>query len=136
MSDIDPTTGLPELPEGYRWRVHINHSPYEYWPHLSISLEKKGLLFWSTKASYTYYLGWEKPTYDYQLGIKTVEVTARGVCKYFLVEPSEYAQLIREQTEQVLDEYESNLVLDAWHEKYSAARKILVGKYPPKKLEQ
>ena len=43
MNDIDSTTGLPELPEGYFWRVFRNGGMFDIYPMVQIRERYKGM---------------------------------------------------------------------------------------------
>lgn len=127
---IDPETGLPELPEGYRWNVtdefpadgsYFGPTPtYKSTTRLRVILEESCLAFHTVEEPNSRYRWWnfEGPTilvrvdetkWTYRAGKETTEVSAQSILQA--------ARFIMADLRR------------------ASEREALVGIYPPKRLE-
>lgn len=130
---IDPETGLPELPEGYRWRVtdevlnpyaHLGHLYQKSDHKLRVVLEELGE---TPKTEITPNSAWRW----WNFVQRTTEITY-GVPIWRRLYDQETAEVSAEAVlvaaKKVFDRLDRVLKSDA-------AREGLIGVYPPKKLE-
>lgn len=112
---IDKETGLPELPEGYFWRVENGFDPGDggVYPGIEVRLEKR-----TTK------LRWFKRVPC----SRTVENFWR---RREDIDPGGVAVAIREVAAEIYNESKTYLPI---HEEIDAEIESYVGDYPPKKL--
>ncbi len=136
---LDPDTGLPALPPGYRWDVSFTETEYDFYPFLNVSLQKKRRIGWKTLGSVQWRLGYSsgsESVSDYESKLKSFELVSWRGYKYVLFDRSEYPTLILHAANKVLSKHQYALDRDQWFQDFKLSRTALSGTYPPKKLEQ
>lgn len=134
--DIDPATGLPEVPENYRWKVRFVESEYRLYPTLTVALQKKGRAFWKTLEDASYRLGWENDPTKFELERMHKDLVSWRGYKYALIDPSEYPEYILDAANKVLIKQARSIERETWDKKLNETQTALAGTYPPKSLKQ
>lgn len=136
--NIDPKTGLPEVPEGYFWRVTksgFEWSEYrEPHPLLTVDLRKRDPKRWYHRS---------EPSHSVQsvnLSIYTDKMYTRD--GFYYPEPKwrdhsdeDYQNIIRNAAVKLYERNQVSLEQAAIRERTRAAVAKIVGDYPPKKIE-
>lgn len=120
MTEIDVTTNMPVVPEGYFWKVTVYWGDYDKCPSATVSLRKKRRIGSKVIAWMDDFLAVRDPNVAYEL-IRLL--------------PEAYPKAIRELAEKVLRKNEKQLHDADYYARFAAAKKNLSGSYPPKKLE-
>lgn len=122
MPEIDETTNLPVVPEGYFWSVNLYWGSYDRIPSVTVSL-RKHRRFGSKLVS----------SLDDYLAVQDTNNTA--YVELIRLLPGAYPNAIQKLAEKVLKKNEKQLRDEAYYDSFSAAKKKLSGEYPPKRLE-
>ena len=119
---IDETTGLPELPEGYVWHVHLNDHNW-VGKYISVGIYKN---FTKAPRIIVFLFNW---IFEFKHFVASAD---RRINHYDSVE--EFPGMIRELADRALEKWgESGKEIAYLYEYHKAAEK-LNGFYPPKKL--
>lgn len=140
--NIDPRTGLPEVPEGYFWRVtksgfEWSHGWGRYWePHplLTVDLRKRDPKRWYHRSETSH------SVQSIDLAIYTDESYQRdghpwSEPKWRDHSDEDYQNIIRNAAIKLYERNQASLEQAAIRERTRAAVAKIMGDYPPKKVE-
>jgi hypothetical protein len=130
MSEIDPITGMPEVPPGYFWRVWVGQdNSFNYYDTISVQLRKHEPRWWSKNRSVLVSCkeAWARSSNE-------TEGPIHGYPRYWPMDPDTIHENIRRFAFDVYAQHEEELI---YHQRWTESKaklKAIVGDYPPKKL--